>query len=361
MKIIEKSEPRVIMSNPHSHHSYFGWPTVARLKDGKLAVAASGFRLGHVCPFGKTVVSFSYDEGESYTLPAPVIDTPLDDRDGGVTPFGKNGVIVTSFNNSAKFQREEGEGGALRDAYLDRLTPEEEEKYLGADFRVSLDGGITFGERIYKSPVTSPHGPLETSDGRLIWVGRTYSPDDSQRVEDCIRAYEIDPDGFSMTCLGEIENILCEGMRPLSCEPHTVELPSGRLLTHIRVQNKSPKLFTTYQSISDDGGRSWSQPRPILPELGGAPSHILRHSSGVLVATYGHREEPYGIRAMLSRDGGESWDTGYVLFTGVSKDLGYPSTVELGDGSMITVFYAKEQADGPAKIMQVKWRFEDEI
>ena len=98
--------PKVIMSNPDSRHGYFAWPTAALLQDGKIAVGASGFRIEHVCPFGKGVLSYSFDGGETYTYPAPVIDTPLDDRDVGICPFGESGVIMTSFNNSADFQRE---------------------------------------------------------------------------------------------------------------------------------------------------------------------------------------------------------------------------------------------------------------
>ena len=78
------------MSNPFSKHNYFGWPTAARLQNGTIAVVASGLRLRHICPFGKTVISYSNDEGQTYTLPAPVIDTVLDDRDGGIMPFGKS-------------------------------------------------------------------------------------------------------------------------------------------------------------------------------------------------------------------------------------------------------------------------------
>ena len=44
----------------------------------------------------------------------------------------------------------------------------------------------------------------------------------------------------------------------------------------------------------------------------------------------------------------------------VSEDLGYPSTVELDDGSLLTVFYAKQRKDGEAMIMQQRWRMEDE-
>ena len=106
MKIIQLSDLQTVMSNPCSKHNYFGWPTVARLQNGKIAAAASGYRLSHICPFGKAVISYSEDNGETYTIPAPVIDTVLDDRDAGITAYGESSVIITSFNNTLQFQRE---------------------------------------------------------------------------------------------------------------------------------------------------------------------------------------------------------------------------------------------------------------
>ena len=41
MKIISIAEPQIIMSNPNSKHSYFGWPTATRLQNGKIAVATA--------------------------------------------------------------------------------------------------------------------------------------------------------------------------------------------------------------------------------------------------------------------------------------------------------------------------------
>ena len=129
MKIQLIGEPKIILSNPNSTHNYFAWPTVDRLRDGRIAVAASGFRLEHICPMGKAVVAFSADEGESYTPPIPVIDTTLDDRDGGLCPFGESGLIVTSFNNKVEYQRMVNKNRfqprkAYIDAYLDSITPE---------------------------------------------------------------------------------------------------------------------------------------------------------------------------------------------------------------------------------------------
>lgn len=69
--------------------------------------------------------------------------------------------------------------------------------------------------------------------------------------------------------------------------------------------------------------------------------------------------QAYKIRAMFSKDGGKTWDTDNDIYiNGVDRDMGYPSTVELKDGSLLTVFYAHETEDKPATIIQQKWDFE---
>lgn len=134
MKIRKIGDIKTVISNRDSIHNYFAWPTVARLQNGKIAVAASGFRLKHVCPFGKAVIVYSENEGETYTAPAPVIDTVLDDRDAGILPYGESGVILTSFNNTIEFQKGEaekygGDKGGYQAAYLSRIEPKDEAKY----------------------------------------------------------------------------------------------------------------------------------------------------------------------------------------------------------------------------------------
>ena len=368
MKIRLLGEQKVIMSHPGNKHNYFGWPSIARLQNGNIAVAASGYRLSHICPFGKAVLSFSNDEGETYSAPVPIIDTVLDDRDAGLTPFGESGLILTSFNNTAEFQRRaaftadyqaDSRTAALKayaNAYLDLIDPEEEAAVLGSTFRISNDCGVTFGP-LMRSPVSSPHGPTVLSDGTILWVGRLF--EDVEGVT-YIHAYRMNSDG-TMERLGEIEDIWDEEGRFLSCEPHAIELPDGRILCHVRVQRGGERLaFTIYQSESTDGGRTWTKPIPLLDRCGGAPAHLFLHSSGVLVCTYGYRLEPYGIRAMVSRDLGRTWETDLILREGYpTRDLGYPATIELKDGSMLTIFYAKEEKQGPAVIMQQKWILED--
>ena len=58
-----------------------------------------------------------------------------------------------------------------------------------------------------------------------------------------------------------------------------------------------------------------------------------------------------GVGALLSCDGGKTWDTDHeVLLAGDgvrNGDLGYPSTVQLDDGSLVTaVYYASGSEQG---------------
>ena len=341
---------RTILENPEGPGKYFGWPSIARLQNGKLAVVCSGFRRGHICPFGQAVMMTSSDGGRTYTPAAAVIETPLDDRDAGVVPFGENGVIVTSFNNTRAAQRAWNPDNAEYMAYLDTVTDEDEAKYLGGTFRLSFDGGETFGE-IHISPVTSPHGPTALADDTLLWVGRTFAEDDVFTENNRIEAWKIHTDG-TMEFVGAVPPAYKNGVLVNACEPSCIELPDGALLCHFRDDN----AFTVFQTRSTDGGRTWSAPKQLLADRGGSPPHLYLHSSGVLVSVYGYRNAPYGVRVMLSADLGETWKTDLVLWdAGVSSDLGYPATAELPDGTLLTVFYAKDEPDGPAVIKQIRW------
>ena len=191
MDIRKIGSPQVVMTNKDSHHAYFAWPTIVKLQNGRICVGASGYRVEHICPFGKGVLAFSNDNGETYSKPVAVIDTVLDDRDVGLTVFGESGLIVTSFNNTLEFQRENMPQTQECFDYINSVSPEDEEKHLGILFRISNDCGNTFGE-IYKSPVSSPHGPVELNDGTVLWVGR------KEEREECVDSVML---GFSYRAL----------------------------------------------------------------------------------------------------------------------------------------------------------------
>lgn len=179
MKIHIVEPARVICQNRSSLHRYFAWPSVTRLQDGRLAMVASGFRREHMCPFGKGVICFSADEGRSWSRPAVLIDTPLDDRDCGICAFGENGVVVTSFNESLADLRKRAKTEHCPEynfAYLDAAEkefPHCEADYMGSTFVMSRDGGTVFGE-VKRMPVSSPHGPILLPDGNMLYIGNVY-------------------------------------------------------------------------------------------------------------------------------------------------------------------------------------------
>jgi hypothetical protein len=72
---------------------------------------------------------------------------------------------------------------------------------------------------------------------------------------------------------------------------------------------------------------------------------VLR--DGTVVLTYGERNRPYGARALVSYDGGRSWDNDYLVILADDApnwDTGYPSSVVLNDGRILTVFYQTDVA-----------------
>jgi hypothetical protein len=72
--------------------------------------------------------------------------------------------------------------------------------------------------------------------------------------------------------------------------------------------------------------------------------------------TYGYRRAPFGNQARVSIDHGRTWGEPLTISAdGASGDLGYPSTVELSDGRLLTVWYEKPAA-GPATLRQAIWR-----
>lgn len=342
---------------------YHGWPSVCRGPEGELLAVCSGLRLAHVCPFGKVLLSRSFDEGRHWTTPEIVMDTPLDDRDAGVTVFGNGRLIVTSFNHYIDVQREftvDSEyGTVMKRAYFScgRVSDEMEKAYFGSTYVLSDDNGRSWSA-VKKAPVTAPHGPAALRDGGLLYLGnpKVYDADHRVRYTDDHRRIEAwySADGESWEKRGTVDCPI--GEKVLSCEAHCVQLPDGGVLGEIRVQGEldGKSIFAVFQTESSDGGRSWSKARRINDH--GSPPHLLVLADGRVVCTYGYRREPYGQRAVISADGGKSWGEEIVVRDdGPDGDLGYPATVQLRDGSLLSVYYQKRAAGRQCEIFATRW------
>lgn len=75
----------------------------------------------------------------------------------------------------------------------------------------------------------------------------------------------------------------------------------------------------------------------------GYPADVIELKDGRLLCVYGYRRKPYGLRAVISRDGGRTRDDGG------DRDLGYPSSVEFPDGRVLTVYWIHHEKPGDPK------------
>lgn len=116
-----------------------------------------------------------------------------------------------------------------------------------------------------------------------------------------------------------------------------------------------------YQAYSWNGGRTWSEPHEILNDgqpVKGYPPHLLKLNDGRVLLTYGYRLEPYGERAVLSSDGGITWDFSNEILINPSfnGDLGYPSSIEIDGGGILTVYYQVDKEGEMPSLMGTIWK-----
>lgn len=97
---------------------------------------------------------------------------------------------------------------------------------------------------------------------------------------------------------------------------------------------------------SDDNGASWSKPVPVTGrnEING---HLARLKDGRLLLSYGVRVGGRrGVCAKLSGDDGKTWGEPLRIAHAIgTADCGYPSSVQLDDGSIVTAWYASESTE----------------
>jgi hypothetical protein len=341
---------------------YTGWPTVCRRANGQLIVTCSGGRESHVCPFGRVEMITSNDDGQSWAWPRTLLDGPIDDRDSGCLETAKGTLLVTTFTSLAyepvlkkytdfaSLNQDTPEGIARIarwNAVNNRLSADARKKELGVWMIRSTDGGLNWSPK-YDCLVSSPHGPIQLADGRQLYAGK-----DLWRPGERVGVAESTDDGQTWKWLADIAPR--PGDDPTEYhELHAVETNDGRVVVQIRNHNKTNER-ETLQCESKDGGRSWTEPKSI--GVWGLPSHLLKLRDGRILMSYGHRRQPFGNQARLSTDHCRTWSEPIVLSgDGIGGDLGYPSTVELADGTLLTVWYETMKDSPHAVLRQAKWK-----
>lgn len=346
-----------IVSAGEGNAPYFGWPTVAKLEDGTIVAGASGMRHAHICPWGKSVLCFSKDNGETFGELQVVHSDMIDNRDLGVIAMGGQKFGITWFSTdtrrydlSKRLNAEDLEDAL---AYMGTWQEDTVQTLVGSWLKLTEDGGKTW-TRAIRCPVSAPHGYMVNKDGTLGYLGKGFD-ETMEGTSGKVRYAVSDDGGFTWTIRGEVP--IPDDEIALYHEPHYMELSDGTLLGairyHILLEGGGYDMDIAL-SRSTDGGKTWSE--PVRMNVNGAPPHLMQHSSGAIVMVYGYRHPGYGQRAVVSYDNGETWSDEIIIRDdGPSWDLGYPSSIELDDGSIYTVYYQALPGNKHTSMLWSRW------
>lgn len=307
----------VIAKEPGRHLAF---PDICKVDSGSLLLV---FRNGvrHVDPSGHLQVCHCPDPQASLQFEGPqlICDTDLDDRDPSVTQLSDGTVFVNFFRMDCQTQDlrltlvRSSDGGRTWEAPYDIVVP-------------GFSKGVATSESI-----------VEVSPGELIMP--LYGSSDCEGEGSfLLRSYD---NGFSwpeVTPLAVYEY-------PIFEESSLTRLEDNRLVALLRTDNRG--LGYLYQTISTDKGRTWSSPERL--NLWGYPAHVLPLSNGGVLATYGYRQLPTGVRSCLT-EGNLDWsitrETPMRYDGNDGGELGYPSSVELQNGEVFTVYYFTDRQGG---------------
>jgi hypothetical protein len=166
---------------------------------------------------------------------------------------------------------------------------------------------------------------------------------DSARTFDFVSWIGPEPDGFSIM-------------------PASVRLPDSRILVALRCREGSRDFQHARHFIdlyvSNDEGAAWRLVnRPVEDTgKGGNPPTLTLLRDGRLCLTYGFRAPPFAMRARLSSDAGATWGPEITLREGGGNhDIGYPRTLQRPDGTIVTIYYFNDHADGERYIGATLW------
>ena len=371
----------IVSRQNNSLFPYQAWPTLCRDNDGILYAGASSFRLGHLCGFGKNVLYVSRDEGETWSCPKIFNDNALDDRDVGLCYLGGKKILATWFSHPYTHYNLDAMQKWINDAHpsiqmlakavIEGWSKLDEEKVAchGSFYRISEDGGDTWSDP-YIAPVSSPHGPTLLKNGKLFYIGKGAKNGIFNLKDGGISAYESEDEGKTWKYLSTIDFPKC--CNGNVHEPYAIELDDGTIFAIIRAQGEDiaealgdmcedlkQYKFTMFKTFSNDGGRTWTTPEPM--GFLGAPPHMLLHSSGALILAYSRRKVgTQGIFVRISHDGGKTFGEETLIGPEAHVwDQGYPSTIELDDGSLVTVYYQRYENDDFCSILYTKWELSE--
>jgi Neuraminidase (sialidase) len=339
------SGSRDLSGAPHttvvSGGGYF--PVLTRLNNGTLMAVLRG-GAPHIGIKGRLDIVTSKDNGKTWSAPRTVVDGPEDDRNPALGQL-KNGDIILAY---AVLHGYDSTGLKLPS---DRSQRQAEGVYIIR----SSDNGKTWTKperdesthALQKNSGTlSPYGKIvQLPDGTAL-LSVYYEFFDQRGNQDYVfRSHDNGKTWGEPVLVGEHYN-----------ETGLLAIPDGSVLAALRSETGGHLAIAS----SKDGGKSWSAPTQLTRDKE-HPGDLILLKNGDVLLTYGERNKPFGVEAMFSRDRGKTWDKAsktILANDAASTDCGYPSSVQLPNGSIVTMYYQVDDphnAPASAKARAIIW------
>jgi photosystem II stability/assembly factor-like uncharacterized protein len=299
------------------------WPNLTKLPDGEIAAAVYNHPSHGYGSNSDVELWISNDAGHSWRYRSHITDHPEE----------PNGIRM----NHAVGLNAKGELIAIVSGYQEgQKLP-----YLPLQRCLSSDHGRSW-RRDHLDLDMVPHGDVfQLSNGRLgcsMYMTTRTTP---RRRRAAI--VFSDDDGKTWG-----------NQRPMADadigETHVIRQKNGNLLAVgrtscvDRMDGALPHGTGEILLKSTDEGETWSEPKLLSPQ-GQENAHLLELSDGQLLCSFTSRIPGlFGVVLRMSSDGGVTWSLPVVLISSPARDwrktdCGYPSSIQLEDGTIVTAYY----------------------
>ena len=303
----QKPAPRVVVTN------VCAWPNLTLLTDGTI-VAAIFNQPSHGGVQGDVECWSSTDLGKTWKLAGTA--APHEEQTNrmnvaaGRAANGDLIVLCSGYGDPGSFNR-------LLHPWISRSTDGGRSWAIdkrGFPTLPSGDGLIPFGDVVV------------AADQSLRAMAYDIRP--NRRAQDQWTAYMLHSEDDGVTW--QIRSAVGSGLNEVAL----LNTSEANWLLAARTASGAMELHR-----SSDDGQSWRLQEQITPD-GLHPGHLLRLQDGRLLLSYGNRtRDDKGVDVRMSDDEGQTWSEPHRVcdFQG---DGGYPSSVQLSTGEVLTAYYA---------------------
>jgi len=336
------TEPIIIHQDETKHYHP---ATVTVMSNGEVVVTARE-ATDHLANDGRMVLFRSQDNGMTWGAKELMFDLVRADHRSSPIFELPNGEWLTTDYRVGGFYNKDGSYDPLSAVHAQEPTQ------WGA---WSSDKGRTWSFTQKPLAVPEAAGPyveverhmIQLPSGRLLAAGiycyakRTDGGLDLGGTPEGIAIFRSDDNGRSW----EVHALLPKHPHTFGAETTILRTRSGKIIALSRTQTSGPewmKKGCLLQSESHDDGKTWSELKPTPMSSMMSPAHLLQLRDGRILCTHASRSYPGSIYITASHDEGETWDVEHTRMLANDLQNGdscYPTSGQLTDGSLITVWY----------------------